>query len=557
MNAYSFGRPGRRWGRENRLSSILNTDTNNGSHAGGIGSVLAKLLIGLEAGQDRRDMKDADKAFSKGMSAKPWTPPDEKVALGPTGSEGADMFITREESMKRAAPAGGVDGALYALSQLEGNPHAGRFSRKLSLDKMEMDRRASEKAEDRAYNEGLWDKRLGAQTEKQKDLLKFRLENTPQNEPTESFSTPQQVQGPDGKPVMVQFGNRGTVRPVDGYQPVPDAPKEQGGPFAGTSMDAQANNILLTGDPASPVYKAAYNHLAQPRVQFDAASGQQITINPDMSAYAPPATQGGMQTAQGQQPQAAPTPMQEVGQATAPTATGQAAPQMPMPDNRGGVEISQVAGSQPRQKFTEAENKAAGFASRMEGANTALNSVMAGPDGKVGTSDDYDPTGYWDATARGVPLVGNALQSKEGQNYYQAMQDWVTANLRKESGAVIGVEEMENEITKYFPVPGDGPEVMAQKAESRRRAEAGMRGAAGPAYDVVSKELEKTTPAAAPQADFVPSKPEDMDAAPVGATFIQNDMRFTKMAPGPGGDKWSVEALGGGLEAVPGASGLR
>lgn len=33
----------------------------------------------------------------------------------------------------------------------------------------------------------------------------------------ESFSQPQEVKGPDGKPMLVQFGNRGSMRPVPGY----------------------------------------------------------------------------------------------------------------------------------------------------------------------------------------------------------------------------------------------------------------------------------------------------------------------------------------------------
>lgn len=46
----------------------------------------------------------------------------------------------------------------------------------------------------------------------------------PQAEPEESFGTPQTVIGPDGKPALVQFGNRGGQRPVQGFT---DAPKGQ------------------------------------------------------------------------------------------------------------------------------------------------------------------------------------------------------------------------------------------------------------------------------------------------------------------------------------------
>ena len=59
------------------------------------------------------------------------------------------------------------------------------------------------------------------------------------------------------------------------------------------------------------------------------------------------------------------------------------------------------------------------------------------------------------------------------------------AKLRKESGAVIGDDEMEREIRTYFPQPGDKPEVLKAKAGSRSIAEAAMRKAGGRAIDPV------------------------------------------------------------------------
>jgi hypothetical protein len=41
----------------------------------------------------------------------------------------------------------------------------------------------------------------------------------------ETFSAPTTLAGPDGRPVLVQIGNRGTVRPIEGYQPPQEAPK--------------------------------------------------------------------------------------------------------------------------------------------------------------------------------------------------------------------------------------------------------------------------------------------------------------------------------------------
>jgi hypothetical protein len=61
------------------------------------------------------------------------------------------------------------------------------------------------------------------------------------------------------------------------------------GPFTGTSMDAQARNIVLQGDPTSPQYAAAYAHLAEAKTTFDPATGRPVTISPDMRWARPPA----------------------------------------------------------------------------------------------------------------------------------------------------------------------------------------------------------------------------------------------------------------------------
>jgi len=72
----------------------------------------------------------------------------------------------------------------------------------------------------------------------------------------------------------------------------------------------------------------------------------------------------------------------------------------------------------------------------------------------------------------------------------------VRANLRKESGAAIGVAEMDQERRNYFPIPGDSPETVAQKAHNRQVVEQAMRTAAGgamapPSNSNQSPEVQK------------------------------------------------------------------
>jgi hypothetical protein len=139
-------------------------------------------------------------------------------------------------------------------------------------------------------------------------------------------------------------------------------------------------------------------------------------------------------------------------------------------------------------KPTESEQKAAGFAQRMELSNQLAKDIeskvseqqLAGKD--VGT---MYPTARTQALAR-VPLVGDYLQnigsSTQQQLYRQAQENWVRANLRKESGAVIGADEMRDEIKTYFPQPGDKPEQISQKELARQVTQEAMKTAAGKSY---------------------------------------------------------------------------
>ena len=116
--------------------------------------------------------------------------------------------------------------------------------------------------------------------------------------------------------------------------------------------------------------------------------------------------------------------------------------------------------------LTVEASKAAGFANRMVLAAQTLNKMEAG---------GFDPATLQQAAGQRL-LGGNYILTSDQQVYAQQQEDWVRAKLRQESGAVIGDQEMIKEIQTYFPQPGDGPEVIAQKAKSRRVAEETMIG---------------------------------------------------------------------------------
>lgn len=141
--------------------------------------------------------------------------------------------------------------------------------------------------------------------------------------------------------------------------------------------------------------------------------------------------------------------------------------------------------------FNANQGNAAGFADRMVNANTILsdpNMVKAMTDlGQL-------------ATKAAVPFgLGNYMVSSEFQQADQAMRDFITAILRKESGAVISQDEFATARQQYFPQPGDSEQVIAQKARNRQIAIEGVTRSAGTNYQPPS-----LTPGGG--GDFVPAE---------------------------------------------------
>jgi hypothetical protein len=134
--------------------------------------------------------------------------------------------------------------------------------------------------------------------------------------------------------------------------------------------------------------------------------------------------------------------------------------------DRQDAEIKQV--NDPSQNASNSNV----FAMRMMETSNKLQ-------GADGANIDTTLAGFADAAGREVPLVGNYLVSPEYQRAKNLADNWVTANLRKESGAAIPPEELKQEREKYFPIAGDTQETIAQKRELRAIAEEGMRQAAG------------------------------------------------------------------------------
>jgi soluble lytic murein transglycosylase-like protein len=130
----------------------------------------------------------------------------------------------------------------------------------------------------------------------------------------------------------------------------------------------------------------------------------------------------------------------------------------------GTTEI--VQGGPAGLDLTEGQSKATGFFGRSKASN------------QIASGLEQEGTQLRNVISGAVPL-GNYLRTPEGQQYDQAKRDFINAVLRQESGAVIGESEFANADLQYFPQPGDGPEVIAQKRRNREMAVRALEVSAG------------------------------------------------------------------------------
>jgi hypothetical protein len=139
--------------------------------------------------------------------------------------------------------------------------------------------------------------------------------------------------------------------------------------------------------------------------------------------------------------------------------------------------------------MTESQSNATAYGMRMKEANAIL--------------DDLSKKGVIKgAVIEGTPLIGGALgqalpsvlggTSAAQQQVNQAKSNFITAVLRKESGAVISDSEFDREDKKYFPQINDNATVIKQKENARKLAIKAIEVQAGPG----AKEIQKYQPSA-------------------------------------------------------------
>ena len=141
-------------------------------------------------------------------------------------------------------------------------------------------------------------------------------------------------------------------------------------------------------------------------------------------------------------------------------------------------------------KPTGEEIKASGFAARMESVSSLLDKLEAGANKPFISQAQF---------LIGELPSGKFLQSKsmtpEQQQYATAAREWIRAKLRKESGAAIPAEEMQEEYETYFPMPGDTPQRIKLKSDLRKQNTIEMRAAAA-GSDLYRKAVRERNPQA-------------------------------------------------------------
>ena len=136
-------------------------------------------------------------------------------------------------------------------------------------------------------------------------------------------------------------------------------------------------------------------------------------------------------------------------------------------------------------KPTEGETNAAGFASRMVASEAITSKLATGAAPKFG-----------EAVLSAIPLIGKTIPevipqavgglSSERRQYLQAANNFIRANLRKESGAAIGVDEWTAEFINYFPQYNDDEQTIKNKAIFRNILTQNMVNAGGKSFKAPS-----------------------------------------------------------------------
>lgn len=144
-----------------------------------------------------------------------------------------------------------------------------------------------------------------------------------------------------------------------------------------------------------------------------------------------------------------------------------------------GAEASKLSSEAGAGKEYKPDQYQAGtFANRAAQADKDLGELL---------QTGYDPSGKI-AAFQASKWNPEFNKPEDAKLYNQAKNNFISAVLRKESGAAISDAEREAEAAKYFPQAGDTDKVKEQKSLARNAAMAGLRAEAGGALAQVERQ---------------------------------------------------------------------
>nr|WP_313216083.1 hypothetical protein [Stenotrophomonas geniculata] len=160
----------------------------------------------------------------------------------------------------------------------------------------------------------------------------------------------------------------------------------------------------------------------------------------------------------------------------------------------GGKAGGGAGGAAGPGKLTEGQGKDIVYFSRGRDSNALLQKFG---DNLLMTQGNQGARGILDSALRGLPFVGdsglvNGLISSDRQQAQQAAAEFLSAILRKDTGAAITKQEFDIYGPMYLPMPGDSAETLEQKAVARQGALEGIKAGLGNAQAAIPAPRERS-----------------------------------------------------------------
>jgi len=162
--------------------------------------------------------------------------------------------------------------------------------------------------------------------------------------------------------------------------------------------------------------------------------------------------------------------------------------------NPGGKTAGGAGGAAGPGKLTEGQGKDIVYFSRGRDSNALLQKFGGN---LLMTQGNQGARGILDSALRGLPFVGdsglvNGLISSDRQQAQQAAAEFLSAILRKDTGAAITKQEFDIYGPMYLPMPGDSAATLEQKAVARQGALEGIKAGLGNAQAAIPAPRERS-----------------------------------------------------------------